>query len=384
MVAMSLRCGVPSSSARPASALGALAMRAGRALPGRPLSLEGRRGRGDEFRIAVCAPLRGSEGIWGPSCIAAAQLAQEELNRDLGIAGRPGALRVVDSSVQAPAVESALAALADEGEIDAVVGMCISSVRERIVAALGARIPFVYTCLYEGGASAPGLYAIGETAARQLRPSIAWLSDKAHVRRWMLLGNDYVWPRVSHAIARRSIGGCGGQVVAETFLPFGVEDYSEVIELVRRSRADAVLVSMVGQDAVEFNRAFGHAGLARRVRRLSCAVEENQLLAIGAENTEELYVAFGYFESLDTEANLAFKERYRARFGDRAPVLNSIGQSLYEGMHFLAALLDESGPALVRGHASARAPDTPAARRGDAPIYLARAEGHGFRVLTPL
>ena len=27
------------------------------------------------------------------------------------------------------------------------------------------------------------------------------------------------------------------------------------------------------------------------------------------------------------------------RFGARAPALNSIGQSLYEGMHFLAALL---------------------------------------------
>src|SRR5689334_5625255 len=99
--------------------------------------------RGEAFRIAVCAPLRGSAGIWGPSCIAAAQLAQAELNRGEGIAGRPGELHIVDASAEAPQVEATLADLAEGGEIDAVVGMCISSVRERIVAALGGRLPFV-------------------------------------------------------------------------------------------------------------------------------------------------------------------------------------------------------------------------------------------------
>ena len=187
---------------------------------------------------------------------------------------------------------------------------------------------------------------------------------------------------MSHRIARHCIAAVGGEVVGESFLPFGVDDYSEVVDTLRRARADTVLISMVGQDAVEFNRAFARAGLARRVRRLSCAIEENQLLAIGAENTDELYVALGYFAALPTDANLAFKERYHARFGDRAPVLNSIGQSLYEGMHFLAALLDESAPAAARGYASARLAG--ACGAGDAPIYLARADGHQFSVLTPL
>ncbi|NHN20660.1 ABC transporter substrate-binding protein, partial [Bacillus amyloliquefaciens] len=67
---------------------------------------------------------------------------------------------------------------------------------------------------------------------------------------------------------------------------------------------------------------------------------ENELLGIGGDNAEELYVACGYFATLDTEANLAFKERYRAHFGERAPTLNPFGQSTSEGMHFLAALLD--------------------------------------------
>lgn len=337
------------------------------------------RGAG-ELRVALCAPLRGPAGIWGPSCLASAQLAQIELNRWSGIAGRQCELRIVDASEEAPDVEGTLAALVDDGAVDAIVGMCISSVRQRIVRAVAGRVPFVYTCLYEGGEASSGVYAIGETAARQLRPSIHWLSRRGHARRWMLVGNDYVWPRMSHVIARQSIAASGGEVIGEVFLPFAAGDYGPVLDSARAARADAVLISMVGQDAVDFNREFGHAGLQRRMLRLSCAIEENQLLAIGAENTDNLYVAMGYFAALDTDANLAFKEHYHARFGKRAPALNTIGQSLYEGLHFLAALLEDRCPRPGRGYVSARAAAD--ARIGDAPIYLALADGCVFRVIA--
>ena len=205
----------------------------------------------------------------------------------------------------------------------------------------------------------------------------------------MLVGNDYVWPRVSHRIAADCIVAGGGEVVGETYVPFGVDDYSQVLDQLRRTRADAVLISMVGQDAIDFNRAFGRAGLGPRVLRLSCAIEENQLLAIGAQNTENLHVALGYFAALQTDANLSFKERYRARFGARAPTLNSIGQSVYEGVHFLATLLGDESPAIGGSpgrrplpYASARTALYIGAGASQAPMYLAAAEGHSFRVLT--
>jgi ABC-type branched-subunit amino acid transport system substrate-binding protein len=351
--------------------------RSGRADPAR-------RAAPDEFRVALCLPLQGSDGIWGPSCLASARLAQDEINLWHGIAGRPCAVRLVDASEAAVDVGRDIADLVDGGEIDAIVGMCISSVRERITGELAGRTPFVYTPLYEGGELPAGVYAIGETAARQLRPSLAWLGARHAIGRWALVGNDYVWPRVSHRIARKAIAALGGEVVAERFLPFGVDDFGPVLDELRAARADAVLLSMVGQDAVDFNRAFGRAGLARRMLRLSCAIEENQLLAIGADNTERLFVALGYFAGLQTEANLAFKERYHARFGDRAPALNSIGQSLYEGMHFLAALMEDRPEFAGRLYPSAREAVWRGGGANEAPIYLAEAEGHGFRVITRL
>lgn len=341
------------------------------------------------FTVGLCVPTRGAAGIWGPSSLAAARLAKEELNCGDGIAGRPCELLVVDASDESPNVERTLTELV-HNEVDSLVGMCISSVRERIVGAVGGYIPFVYTCLYEGGDSTPGLFAIGETSSLQLRPAMAWLSAHTPVRRWMLVGPDYIWPRVSHRIARRCIADNGGTVVGEVVVPFGSSDFSEVFDRLRQHRADGILISMVGQDAVVFNRAFARSGLARRVLRLSCAIEENQLLAIGADNTENLHVVLGYFGSLQTDANLAFKERYAARFGERAPALNSIGQSLYEGLHFLATLFGQpaglaDGPKTPRppiAYPSARGAVYRGAGASLAPMYLARAEGHNFNVIA--
>lgn len=348
---------------------------------------------GSTVRVALCVPLRGSEGIWGPSCVASAELATAELNALRGIIGRPCDLLTIDASEQSTDIGDTLAELIDGGEIDALVGMHISSVRQRITAAVGGRLPYVYTCLYEGGESTPGLYAIGETAERQLRPSIAWLATHRQRKRWMLVGNDYVWPRVSHAIARKCVAESHGEVVAEAFVPFGADDYSQVFDTLRKHRCDAVLVSIVGQDAVEFNRAFASAGLQHHVLRLSCAIEENQLLAIGADCSEDLHVALGYFAALDTDANGSFKERYHGRFGARAPTLNSIGESLYEGMHFLAALLEDAEGTRRGSPTRARSPLAYPSARGalhvgggvnHAPMHLARAEGHLFKVIARL
>jgi urea transport system substrate-binding protein len=346
-----------------------------------------------ELNIALCVPLGGSAGIWGPSALSCARLAVAELNRQSGIAGQVCRLITVNAADDAPDIEATLQDLVGAGDVRALIGMHTSAVRQRVVNAVGGQVPFVYTPLYEGGETTPGVFAIGETASRQLQPAIDWLGKHKQPKRWVAVGNDYVWPRVSHQLARQYIADSGAQLVAETYVPFGTSDYSEVLDQIRSSRADAVLLSLVGQDAIDFNRAFGRQRLSGAVLRLSCAIDENELLGIGAENTENLYVACGYFATLDTDANLAFKERYYSHFGERAPTLNTFGQSTYEGVHFLATLLngaldcpnhwEDLGKTPLR-YQSARQAAYAGGGVNHTPIYLARAEGNAFQVLTRL
>jgi ABC-type branched-subunit amino acid transport system substrate-binding protein len=331
--------------------------------------------------------------MWGPSAIACARLAAEEVNRSGGLLDLEVRLRLIDSADEQAGFPDAAAQALEHGEIDAIVGMHTSAVRQRLIARIGAPVPYVYTPLYEGGEHTPGVYAIGETPQQQLRPAIHALGMLLRLRRWVLLGNDYVWPHVSHALARNYIGEVGGEVADDIYLPLGTREFEPVLERLADLKADALLLSLVGQDAVEFNRQFGaNARLIRRIVRLSCAIEENGLLAIGARNTEGLYAAAGYFSGLQSDANMAFKERYYGLYGDRAPTLNALGQSTYEGMHFLAALMERRraryrrsspnpGPLAYRSARQATYLDNDNAFT---PMYLAHADGHLFQVVQQL
>ena len=346
-----------------------------------------------ELQIGLCVPMGGLTGIWGPSALASAKLATAELNRASGIGGSPCRLVLVDADDGAPMLESVLTDLVDSGGVDALVGMHTSHVRQRVLRAIGGQIPFVYTPLYEGGECTPGVFAIGDTPDRQLQPAIAWMSRHERPKRWALLGNDYVWPHVSNRLARGYISQCGAQVVSEQYVPLHTADYSEQLAALSAAGADAVLLSLVGEDAIAFNRAFGEQRMARSTLRLSCAIEENELLAIGAANTERLYVASSYFAALATDANLAFKERYHNHFGARAPTLNSLGQSTYEGVHFLAALFERGLSARAQWALADKRPLAyRSAREGVysgegtslAPVYMAVADGHVFRLVGRL
>jgi len=340
--------------------------------------------RSDHFAIGLFVPMSGVAGIWGPSAIACATLAAEEINRAGGLRGRELLLKCFDASDELDDLTETTDEVVESGGIDAIVGMHTSSVRRAVIAGCEGRVPYVYTALHEGGERSSGVYTLGETPERQLRPAIEALTRDWGARRWMFIGNDYEWPRVSHRLARGYVDRMGARVLEEHYVPLGVGHFDTVLQRVADLRPDAVLLSLVGQDAIDFNRAFGASGLGQRVLRLSCAVEENILLAIGQSNTENLFVSSGYFGALRDDVNMGFKERYHQRFGQRAPTLNSLGQSTYEGVHFATALVMQS-----QGSAGRR-PLAFAGVRGISwtdndhvsyPVHLAQADGHAFQVV---
>lgn len=357
-------------------------------------SAEGGRERGlntsRSYKVGLFIPTSGAAGIWGPSCRACAELAIEELNAEGGVDGRPISLTIVNAGDAPEQVAEEADLLCSGGMIDAVVGMHTSDVREAIADRIAGSLPYVYTPLFEGGPASPGVFCIGETPGQQLLPGLDWLSARFRLKRWFLLGNDYIWPRASHAAVHRHFRGGERSIVGQAYLPFGTQNFEQVLERIRRAQPDGLLLSLVGDDCIRFNRAFARSPQAGKVIRFSCAVEENTLLGIGAESTDGLFAASGYFSSLDTPANGAFRERYHSRFGERGPMLNSIGEGLYEGLYFLHALADATrsadwtrpGTALpVKGPRGAVFQQ---AGRAEMPMYLAQAEGHSFQLVEQL
>lgn len=345
------------------------------------------------LRVGLLIPLSGPAGIWGPTAHKCATLAVDEINGGGGVLGREIELVASDAGGAPAAVAAAARGLVEEHGVEAIIGMHISAVRVAVARALGGRVPFVYTPLYEGGERSPGVFAVGETPEQQLRPAISWLAGRRRARRWYLIGNDYVWPRVSHEAAKRYIAQCGGEVAGEEYVPLGCDEFAPSLERIRRARPHAVLVSLVGGDGVAFHRRFAADGMAGDFLRLCSALDENALLGVGAENTENLFAASGYFAALPTRANQDFIERYQQSFGRLAPVLSALGQSCYEGFRFYAALAQRATSLDAAALEAAAADFDYEGARGTVHMrdkrvvmanYLAQADGLGFRIIDHL
>ncbi|WP_346276347.1 substrate-binding domain-containing protein [Pseudonocardia sp.] len=350
-------------------------------------------GARDQVNVALVIPRQGPLGIIGPSSELSAELATAEINEAGGVLGRQLRLIPIDGGAAPNAVASEVGALVSLGVVDAVIGTHTSAVRHQLVPRVAHRIPYVYTSIYEGGERNPGVFLTGETPGRQLRPGMRLLADEYRVRRWCVVGNDYVWPRRSAAAARHFARESGGRIAEEMYVPQGTVDFSGVVERVERSDVDAVLVLLVGQDAIQFHRAFAERELHRRCLRLTTLMDENMLLAAGPEATIGLFAAAGYFESLVTPERLEFGDRYARRFGVDAPPVGNLGQSCYEGVRLLHALLEQAQSLDVHAinavantvsYVGARGlrhlRDGHAAQR----IYLAEAEALEFSVVAEL
>ncbi|WP_262380074.1 ABC transporter substrate-binding protein [Nonomuraea sp. PA05] len=239
-----------------------------------------------------------------------------------------------------------------------------------------------------GGGGAPASSPPGDPPARRLAPGCEGLGARRGARRWFLLGNDYIWPRLVHASARRRLRAAGATVVGERFVRYG--EAVRWLGRVAGTRPDALLLTLIGSDLVAFNRAFAASGL--RALRLCGALEEHALLGIGGDATGELYASMGYFRDLPTPASLGFSERYAARFGADAPMLNAHGHGCYEAVAMLAALCARAGSlavpdldAVADGTTitSARGTLTLLDRQVRQPVHLGRADGLDFFLEKP-
>ncbi|NUT37831.1 MAG: substrate-binding domain-containing protein [Hamadaea sp.] len=348
---------------------------------------------GDTIGVALVVPLQGPAGIFGPSCELCAELAVEEVNRAGGVLGRQLRLVTVDGGAPPVRVAVEVEALVSAGAVHGVTGWHISSVRQAVAPRIAHRVPYVYTALYEGGEHTDGVFLTSETPDIQLAPAMSALTGELRLRRWFVVGNDYVWPRRTALAARRYAARGAARICGEAYVPLGTHDFAAVLRRVEESGADAVLMLLVGNDAVRFNRAFARSGLDGRCVRLSTLMDENMLLGSGATGTRGLYSAAGFFASLVTAENLDFHGQYARRFGVDAPPLGSLGESCYEGVLLLSALIEQARSLDVRAIGASADTVSYEGPRGllrmrrrhvGQRIYLARAEGLEFDVVAQL
>ncbi|MBC7723990.1 MAG: ABC transporter substrate-binding protein [Burkholderiaceae bacterium] len=299
--------------------------------------------------IGLLAPLSGLMGVAGPAILNCAQLAAEESNERARI---PLELVLLDAGRGAADVAREVAQLVGAGLVDGLVGTHTSNVRAAVEAVVGDRVPYIFTPSHEVTRRESGAIFLGNDPDEQIRQPLAWLTLHRRVSRWALIGNDYVWPRRVHTSASRILRGLHQRVVLERLVPVGHVDVPELVDAARAAGADAMLISLVGRDLIEFQRGLVDLGAAGQFVRLCTALDENCLVSAGGDSSGFLFAAMPSFILQADDRHLRLLEAYTARFGARAPLPGSFAEGCYDGVNILAALL-ASG--LLPGATPARA-----------------------------
>lgn len=288
-------------------------------------------------RLGLLVSQSGPASVFAAASENLARLAVEEVNDDGGIHGRPVSLVVGDDATDPAVGANELRRLIRSGCRAVLTNVTSATFRAIEPLARRAGILLVYTPVNEGGQTSTRLFRLGERPVGQLREAVPRMMKATGGQRWYLAGNDYSWPRTTNRTAEQVIRRKGGLVVGERYQPLGSRDFSMVLHDIERRRAELVVSTFVGADEVAFERQFYEAGLRKRCQTLALALDEATREHIGDPAGVGLLTVFGYFEQLPGPANFDFLARYRRRFGEIAPPVSSISESVYEAVHLYAA-----------------------------------------------
>jgi urea transport system substrate-binding protein len=349
--------------------------------------------RASDLTIGMVVPLQGPAGLFGPSCEAMSELVVGDLNAAGGILGRQVDVVVIDGGDHPRRVAAQVDTLVSEGRINAVTGWHISSVRHALAPVVANRVPYVYPALYEGGEDRAGIYCSGETPRLQIEPALRWMREHMGLKRWFVVGDDYVWPRRSSFAVEVFARELDLDIVGQAFVGLGDRDVSQVIKRITEADCDGVIMLLVGQDAVDFNRSFARAGLDGHLVRFTPFMEENMMIASGAAATANLFVSASYFRSLIGANSMDLTTRYVALHGLGAPPISVVSESCYEGCYMLASLIERAGSVSVAAidasmdgvaYEGPRGTVEFRGRRAHQSVHLAVADGLDLNIVSTL
>lgn len=346
------------------------------------------------MKVGMLHSRSGVAGMWAPSLDAAALLGAAEINNAGGILGEELEIVFGDCGFSAGEATSAVDQLIHLEGVRAIIGSHTSDLRDPVTRQVRGRLPYIYTSQYEGIAVGPSTAAIGATDVELLGPALHWLKTEKRADRYYFVGNDYIWPRITLGTARQALRRQNSELVGTALVSTRTQDFSALIRTIARSSAQVVVMALVGQCSVEFNRAFAAAGLDQKILRFGLIVDETVICGIGPEATANLFTASSYFSGQHSHRNASFLERYHDAFGALAPPVSAGSLGAYEGLHVLAGFvreigsfdsrrlareLDRAGPRQLPRHMLA---DQPTGIRPT--VYLGEADGAVLRVVGEL
>ncbi len=305
----------------------------------------------ETIKVGILHSLSGTMAISETTLKDTMLMLIEEQNRRGGLLGKQLEPVVVDPASDWPMFAEKARELLDKEKVAAVFG-CWTSVSRKSVLPVFEELNglLFYPVQYEGEESSANVFYTGAAPNQQAIPAVDYLMSELKIKRWVLTGTDYVYPRTTNKILEAYLKSQGvkDEDILISYTPFGHGDWQSIVAEIKRfgstGRRTAVVSTVNGDANIPFYKELGNQNItAADIPVIAFSVGEEELSGIDTQPLVGHLAAWNYFMSVDTPVNDDFIDTWLDFIGDEARVTNDPMEAHYLGFNMWVNAVEKAG-----------------------------------------
>ena len=274
----------------------------------------------ETIKVGILHSLSGTMAISETTLKDVMLMLIEEQNKKGGVLGKKLEAVVVDPASNWPLFAEKARELITKDKVSVVFG-CWTSVSRKSVLPVFKELNSIlfYPVQYEGEESERNVFYTGAAPNQQAIPAVDYLMKEEKVKRWVLAGTDYVYPRTTNKILEAYLKSKGvpAEDIMINYTPFGHSDWQTIVADIKKfgsaGKKTAVVSTINGDANVPFYKELGNQGIkATDIPVVAFSVGEEELAGVDTKPLVGHLAAWNYFESIKTPGNAEFIKKWKA------------------------------------------------------------------------
>ncbi len=314
------------------------------------LTLAGAAWAADTIKVGVLHSLSGTMAISETTLKDTVLMMIEEQNKKGGLLGKQLEAVVVDPASNWPLFAEKTRELIEKEKVDVIFG-CWTSVSRKSVLPVIEELNglLFYPVQYEGEESSKNVFYTGAAPNQQAIPAVDYLMNDLEVKRWVLAGTDYVYPRTTNKILEAYLlaKGVKKEDIMINYTPFGHSDWQSIVSDIKKfgsqGKKTAVVSTINGDANVPFYKELGNQNISSEdIPVIAFSVGEEELSGIDTKPLVGHLAAWNYFMSVENPENEAFIKKWQAFIKSDKRVTNDPMEATYIGFEMWAKAVEKA------------------------------------------
>jgi urea transport system substrate-binding protein len=292
------------------------------------------------IKVGILHSLSGTMAISETTLKDTVLMMIDDQNKKGGLLGRKLEAVVVDPASNWPLFAEKATQLLEKDKVAVVFG-CWTSVSRKSVLPVFEKDNglLFYPVQYEGEESSKNVIYTGAAPNQQAIPAVDYLM-KEGVKRWVLEGTDYVYPRTTNKILEAYLlaKGVAAADISINYTPFGHADWQARVAAIKRfgsaGKKTAVVSTINGDANVPFYKELGNQKIsAEDIPVIAFSVGEEELAGVDTKPLVGHLAAWNYFQSVSNPANTAFINQWKTYIKNPKRTTNDPMEAHYIGFN---------------------------------------------------